>query len=244
MRMAIAIIAVLGIQLSATRPTCGAEPAAKLPTPGGWARYHVNSTQNSGESSVHKLLLKSLSKTTKDGVDCCWLECEGWSNDDELHNPVKFLIPEKTILSTATPTDEILIYLQHDARRQVCSVPPRNQGWMPDNYLYFPGFLKDAKLEPNARTVKHQTGTLEIAQAHVGTYKWSRKKQDPEATTFETKYKVWLHPDLPIGFAHAQTSLTIYNGETKVRSWDHEYSLEEFGDNAKETIVEESAPPI
>jgi len=49
---------------------------------------------------------------------------------------------------------------------------------------------------------------------------------------------------LPTGFAHAQATLTILNKGIKIRSWDLEYALQEFGGDAKAAIAEESAPPI
>jgi hypothetical protein len=93
--------------------------------------------------------------------------------------------------------------------------------------------------------VKHQTGTFEIAKAYVGTYRWWRKGRVPEETTvWETKYRVWLHAGLPVGFAHAQAKLTLISKGEEVRSWQLEYALQEFGDDAQPAIVEESAPVI
>jgi hypothetical protein len=245
MRIAIALIVAFGVPLSGIPTAVGDEPAAGLPTVGGWARYHAITKKDSGEEAANTMLLKSLTATTKDGVACRWFESEYWGNDEKARERRKFLIPEKAIQSTGKPSDEILVYLQQDNGDQVASVPPENQGWMPIDFLSFPGFLKDAEEVADPRTVKHQTGALEIPKAHVGTYKWSRKGQNPEeAAVWETKYRVWLHPDLPAGFAHAQATLTILNKGIKVRSWDLEYALQEFGGNAKAVIVEESAPPI
>ncbi len=114
---------------------------------------------------------------------------------------------------------------------------------MPIHFLYFPGFLKNATLIDEPRTVAYQRGSLSIPKAHVGTYKWWRKDRTPGTTTvFESKYQVWLHPDLPTGFAHAKVRLGMSFQGQENRSYDLEYTLQDFGNDANPAILEESAP--
>jgi hypothetical protein len=237
----VALVALLsGISLAFSE-----ESEAKLPTVGGWARYHASLKEDTGEESADTMILKSLAAATFEGCACRWLETEFLAGEGNHHERRKFLIPERAIQSSEKPSDDVLKYLQRDDADAVSSVPPENQGWMPTDILYFPGFLKNANLVDDPRSVKHQTGTFEIPKAYVGTYKWWRKGRVPEETTvWETQYRVWLHPDLPVGFAHAQARLAVVSKGKEVRSWKLEYALQEFGDNARPAVVEESALPV
>ena len=103
--------------------------------------------------------------------------------------------------------------------------------------------LLQAKRVDDPRTVKYQRGALEIPQAHVGTYRWWRNDKKPEETTvWETEFRVWLHPDLPIGVAHASTKLKlIREGQTR-RTWQLDYALQDFGEGARPAIEVDTAP--
>jgi hypothetical protein len=245
MRTLVAVVVVCTGISTELASAVGDDSALKLPKVGAWARYHASTTRDTGDEALATMILKSLTATEIDGVACRWLESEYFVRDDENHERRKLLIPEETIRTSEKPSDEVLRYLQRDGTAAVASVPPENEGWMPIDFLYFPGFLKSARQVDDPRTVKHQTGTLEISKAYVGTYKWCRKGRDPDKTTaWETEYRVWLHADLPMGFAHAQAKLRVLSEGREVRSWRMEYALQEFGANPQPAIVEESAPPI
>lgn len=245
MRTLVPLVVAVAAFLAATASACGDETVLKLPTAGAWARYHAITTKDSNEESVGTMFLKSLTATKIDGMACRWMESEFLSGEEKFHERRKFLIPEEAILSSEKPCDDILRYLQRDGESAVASVPPENQGWMPMEFLYFPGFLKGAKVIDDPRTVQHQTGKFEIQKAYVGTYRWWRKGRVPEkSTVWETQYHVWLHSDLPVGFAHAQAKLILFSEGKEVRSWRLDYALQEFGNSAQHAITEESAPPI
>jgi len=216
----------------------------KLPTPGTWARYHATAMPEGEAEKSGTLLLKSLSAANVDGVPCRWLESE-YSNDDEVRERRKFLIPELTIRMSEKPSDRMLRYLIRDGANPVAELPPENQGWLATEFLYFPGFLKSSKPVEDPRSVKHQSGTFEIPKAYAGTYRWWRNGRDPgTGTVYETEYRVWLHPELPVGFAHAQVHLKLLSAGTERRSWRLEYALQEFGDGARASIAEETAPQM
>jgi hypothetical protein len=215
----------------------------KVPRERAWAKYHAITKEANGEERIATLMLKSLGKATADGKPCRWLESEYISSDGKRHERRKILIPEQAIESSLRPMDDVLRYLQQDDADAVSSVASESQGWMASDFLYFPGFLKDAKRVDDLRVVKYQGGSLEIPHAHVGTYRWWRKNKAPEETTvYETEYRVWLHGNLPLGVANAVTTLRLIRDGKTLRSWQLDYALQEFGDNAQPAIVEESAP--
>jgi hypothetical protein len=215
-----------------------------LPKERGWARYHAITALDRGEEQIATLTLKSLSRSLVDDLPCRWLESEYVSQDGKRHERRKLLIPERAIESSERPLEDVVQYLQQDDEQPVVSLPPESQAWMVTDALYFPGLLKTAKVVADPRTVTFQGGKFEIAHAHVGTYRWSRKGRSPaETTVYETEYRIWLHPDLPVGFAHAETKLRLTRDGKTLRSWQLDYALQEFGDNAEPAIPEESAPP-
>jgi hypothetical protein len=221
------------------------EPAVKWPREGSWANYHVLTKTDRGEESAGKMTLKSLNKTTVDAVPCRWFESEYVAQAEPWHERRKFLVPERAVDSSERPLDEVLRNLQRDNAAAVAAVSPEAHAWMPTDVLYFPGFLKNAKRVDDPRTVKYQRGEWQIPQAHVGTYRWWRKGKPPEeSSVWETTYRVWLHPDLPVGFAHAATTLKLIVEGKEVRTWQQEFALQEFGDHALPAIVEESAPSL
>jgi hypothetical protein len=245
MRTLVGLVVVCAGCLAEIGTACGDDAALRLPAVGAWARYHASTTKNDGDEAVATMVMKSLSAVKIDGMACQWMECEYFADDDKNHERRKFLIPEEAILTSQKPSDEVLRYLQRDGTAEVAFIPPENEGWMPIDFFSFPGFLKGARLVEDPRSVKHQGGTLEIPKAHVGTYRWWRRGRDPERTTvWETEYRVWLHSDVPVGFAHAQAKLRLLSEGKEVRSWRLDYALQEFGDNPRPAIVEESAPPI
>jgi len=220
-------------------------PLLKLPTPGAWAKYRSSVKPQDGNETVATMMVKSLSATKVDGAACRWLEYEYFTDESATHERRKYLIPEVALRMSERPSDRILRYLQRDGDRPVVQVPPENQGWMPSDFLYFPGVLKSSEPVDDPRTVTHKKGSFEIPKAYVGTYRWWRKGADPETgTVWETEYRVWLHPDLPVGFAHARAQLKSISNGAERRSWQLEYTLQEFGDDPKSVIVEETAPPI
>ena len=232
--------------LLAAAGSCGAdEPAVVLPKEHGWARYHAITASEAGEERIATLTLKSLGKSLVDDLPCRWLESEYVSQDGQRHERRKYLIPERAIESSERPLEEAIKYLQQDDKDAVVSLPPESQAWMATDSLHFPGLLKTAKVVADPRTVTFQGGKLEIANAYLGTYRWSRKGRPPaETTIYEPEYRIWLHPDLPVGFAHAVTTLRLTREGKTLRSWQLDYALQEFGDNAEPAIPEESAPPI
>jgi hypothetical protein len=245
MRTLAPVIVGLTTLFSGIASAISEESDAKLPANGAWARYHAVTKRDTGDEAVGTMILKSLTSTKTGETACRWLESEYLADEGKNHQRRKFLIPERAMQSSEKPSDDVVKYLQRDDTDAVTSVPPEGEGWMPVDFLYFPGFLKNASVVDDQRLVKHQTGALEIPKAYVGTYKWWRKGRLPEETTvWQTQYRVWLHPDLPIGFAHAKAKLTVIRMGQEVRSWDLEYALNEFGGNAQPAIAEESAPPI
>lgn len=216
----------------------------KLPKPGTWARYQGVTRKDGGpEPPAFQAINRTLNSTTVNDVPCRWFEQEGSSETDNWHTRRKFLIPEKSFASSERPFDDLVRYLQRDSSDALSAANVEDEGWMPHEFLFFPGFLKNAKLVDAPRTVNYQRGSLFIAKAYEGSYKWQKKGRDPEKTVLhETTFQVWLHPDVPAGFAHAKTRYSVKLAEKELRYYDIEYHLQDFGDDAKPAIVEEHAP--
>lgn len=222
-----------------------AEPLApKLPKPGGWASYHAITKERGRDERIGTLTLKCLARTTVDGTPCRWLESEYLADEGGTHERRKFLVSEQALESNERPLEGALRYLQRDNDRPVRSFPPETTGWMISDFLYFPGFLKNAKWIDEPRTVKYQRGSLDVPRAYSGTYRWQRDADKPaeETTVWETRYRVWLHPELPAGFAHAETTLHLIVRGAETRVWQLDFALQDFGEDAQPAIPEESAP--
>jgi len=213
-----------------------------FPKEGSWARYQASVTKDGATESIASLTLKSLNNVTVNDAACRWFEFE-YVPDEGPRELDKLLVTEKTFTTCAKPSEEVLKHLQRHGSDPLVELPPDSQGWLTIHYLSFPGLLKNASEVDLPRTVVYQRGKLTIPKAYVGRSKWSRKGQPPEsAVVFESKYHVWMHPDLPAGFAHATVRLGISSRERENRVYDFEYSLQDFGDKAKAEITEESAP--
>lgn len=231
---------------SVTAVALGEGSPPKLPKERGWTRYHAITQSAGGTEVIGTYIFKALDKTTVDGKPCQWFEAEYTSKENEIdrHERRKLLISDETFATSARPMEETLRLLERVDAGPLTSISPDEAAWLISDFMSFPGFSKDAKRVDDLRTVTHQHGKLEIRQALVGTYRWSRKdKPPPEATVFETDYRIWMHPDLPVGVAHATTTLKIVKAGKTLRTWRLDYALQEFGDDAKPAIVEDAAPP-
>lgn len=206
-------------------------------------RYHQNLKPSNGQESAAVVTYRCLNKMTLNDEACRWFESEYVTTDKQRHERRKFLVPEETFEGSPRPTDRILRYLARDDDQAVVSLATDTQGWMILDVMHFPGLLKASTLDDVPRDVPFQRGTLSIPKAYAGTYKWWRKDKTPEATTvFESKYQVWMHPDLPTGFAHAKVRLGMSFQGKESRFYEVEWTLQDFGNDARPAIPEVTAP--
>jgi hypothetical protein len=234
-------IALLAAELS----MCGALADSPVPAAPrqGWAQYHAVTRNDSGSEFIGKMTLKRLNQTTVDKTACLWFESEYVDSEQKRHERTRFLITAEAVQTSSAPFEKMLRILQQNDDAPVTSLPPDSQGWLPVDVLCFPGVLKDAKRVNESRTVKFQRGNLEIPHAYVGTYRWSRKNRDSaDAPVYETRYRLWLHPDIPVGYAHAELTLTLLIGDRPARTWKLDYALQDFGDQPEPAIRVEDAP--
>jgi hypothetical protein len=134
-------------------------------------------------------------------------------------------------------------YLSRENDEPLVNIEPDTMGWMIVDVVHFPGMLKTAKLVESPRTINFQRGALHVTHAYEGTYQWRRKDKAPELTSvMESKFQVWMHPELPTGFAHAKIRLGTSFQAKEVRSYEMEWTLQDFGENASIAIPEYTAP--
>jgi len=241
------VMLIIGIAGIVTMPAAAADRdkgLLKLPAPGAWARYHNVVIHGDKQVGDRTFLLKSLNAVKVDGAQCRWMESEYL---EDQGSPKlfcrKFLIPEVALRMSDKPSDRIARFLERTDKNPVIRLAPEFWDRVPVDFLYLPGFLKNAVRVEAPKTIRHRTGTLDIPAAYEGLYRGWPKGHDPEKSTlFETRYRVWLHPDLPIGFACAELEVKVIQDGRENSSASLEFTLEDFGENAQPTIVEESIP--
>jgi hypothetical protein len=91
--------------------------------------------------------------------------------------------------------------------------------------------------------VRNFRKNLKIPEAHRGEYVYSRRIKTFELSV-GLQYKIWLHRDLPVGFAHAKMNETRKINDKIQSTREIEFQLEEFGVGAKSLISDaDSAVP-
>lgn len=243
-RLVTVIVGIAGIVTTPAAASDRDRGLLKLPAPGAWSRYHNIVLHGDKKVGDRAFVLKSLGAVKIDGTQCRWMESEYL---EENASPKlfcrKFLIPEVALRMSEKPSDRIARFLERSDNNPVIRLAPEFWDRVPVDFLYLPGFLKSSDRVEAPKTIRHRTGTFEIPTAYEGRYRGWPKGLDPEkSTVFETRYRVWLHPDLPIGFAAAELEVKVIQDGRGSSSASLEYSLEDFGEDARPTIVEETVP--
>jgi hypothetical protein len=209
------------------------EPEGSLFKDGSWARYHVVHTLADGTERLFKLTISSVGETVQDGEPCRWIEIDEKYEAPERSGSHKLLVPIKQLRESAQPFERILRYLtlyQGTAQER----DPLYGAVFGAYMVFLPSVLEQAKKWDEPKEVDYQRGKLHIASGWSGTHVWIRRaKTAPITYTYAWDYKVWVHDDIPMGFAHAKMKLSRRENDDVLSTDTVEFFLEETGTNAR-----------
>lgn len=208
-----------------------AQPGAALPKDGAWARYHVviKSTPESAESDTLKVTFAFVGRESHDGKECCWIEVRISPSDKSETMSVKCLVAEQDLRESERPFEHVLKSGRRSPDGNVFDGDDQANRGLGNFVIFLPGPLKAARNLDEPQMVKYQQGNLEIAAGLAGSYMNSSADD-----TVTADYSIWMHPDVPAGFAHARFTLRHKaDGEEAGYSYHVEFFLEETGTDAK-----------
>lgn len=212
---------LVAIAFLSSSPDCARseDVAVLLPKDGAWVRYRYQSTDYLGAEEKEMVAtcgLKLVGTVVEDGVRCRWLESKF-----EIHDPpelartqiIKTLVPEKALLESEHPLDDLRRMWTRIGDNPVQQVDVTG-GQRHDEslLLWSPGMLKKSELlKDEAKDIEYQQGRLKDAQARAGEFSFQGavRKGFARGKQFKTvtKYTIWTHPDLPMGFAEARIAI-------------------------------------
>src|SRR5262249_19808225 len=110
--------------------------------------------------------------------------------------------------------------------------------------VFFPGPMKATKKLENPKTVEYQKGRLRCEDGVTGRHKTGYRAMTIEAElTWTTDYSLWLHKDVPFGFAAAtmKTTKTVLDDKGAFldgtpQTTTAEYFLEDAGTDAESAL--------
>jgi hypothetical protein len=246
------------------------EPEFKLPKDGSWVRYEPISDREEKplgrpvSGSLRRVLTVTVSlvgTVVEDGMQCRWLEIKTVSVDAheyaeskekaEAQGRVeKFLIPEKDLISSQKPFENVRrIWDTLPGRTEVRQMKFPNMQYRADHLARFwfwtPGMLKDTKPAPNeAKDVEYKKGKLQNAEAQSGQRDTLVGAISPNGRdnrrSFVESFTVWMHPDVPIGFAEARFESQQVDREDETKKIGtpsaFSYRIQDFGSDAKSEL--------
>jgi len=237
---------IAAVLLAIAPAICAEEEAARIPVDGAWVRYQMETEQSENDENKFEasVTLSLVGTVTEDGLRCRWLE----SKMDVRKTPAtagtsisKVLVPQEDLFESTKPFER--------ARRLWISrpkAPPTKfdiakvGNWISweENLLWSPGMLKSARrLEDEPRIVEYQRGQLKCIHAFSGELTYVTPGPGDLKITNKRKYTLWLHPQVPFGFAEARIQGEQTLGENTSR-FTTIYSLQDFGDDAKSALPE------
>lgn len=209
-----------------------------LPPDGAWARYSVMAKED-GRSL--KCTIAFLGGATHEGEACRWIELtiESLKRDDGVavrDVVVKWLVTEKNLLESDLPI-RVVTCERRGFDGNVVEVTNESHRNLDYFAAFLPGPRRHARKLDGPQLVKYQKGNLQIATGLAGRYAVpvTADDLDPDgATSYITDYSIWLHPDLPVGFAYAKGEMFRQIGDKPVPfGGEWECFLEDTGTDAK-----------
>ncbi|MEX1096975.1 MAG: hypothetical protein WED34_13090, partial [Planctomycetales bacterium] len=198
-------------------PVIVAEVVDPLPKDGAWARYYLVIKNGTGtELETWKVTLAFVGRAVHEDRPCRVVELrmknetgdQVFERGDKVYS---LLLPEKNLHESKVPFAGAL-----KGRYRVGN--SIGEWTKPPHFFFYgvflPGVVKRASELDEPRTVKCQQGDLEIARGWTGSYKVTdAEDRVVEGRTWD--YSTWLHPDLPVGFAHAKFELATVAGDER-----------------------------
>lgn len=220
----------------------GDEPPRELPKDGAFVRYRIEGVHSLRGIERARSATKTLSlvgTVVEEGVNCRWIE-----EKTVTHEPanmagtliLKRLIPEKDILSSKRPSEQVRRAWVRLRDTEVMKVEvSRLKNVSEEVLLWTPGMLKDSDLANNeTKDINFQQGQFKNAQGWKGEFvDKHRLRNTNKEFKLVRKHTVWQHPELLFGFAEATIHSEQFIEGEKIEWESSVYRLQDVGTNAK-----------
>jgi hypothetical protein len=211
----------------------------QLPEDGSFVRFSVK-TEYKGDlkekSATGILTMSSVGKETLRGAACRWIEIKSVETvgSRQTTSVSKILLPVRLLAKGKDPLDEtVRAWMKRSIKENDKSVdlgvekdPDPKLGLAGPIPLYLCGPLDDAK-SMGKEIVETKTEKLEC-EIHTG-----KKKFTFGGTSFEVRFKTWVHEKAPFGVMKAHWTVML----SKV-TMEMTYEFMESGKNAKSELTE------
>jgi hypothetical protein len=209
-----------------------AEEASRfLPKDGTWVRYHAIFEKPNGAKAALSVTMSLVGTVAVDGKRCRWVEVKTEQEDGDHQKSFVFkrLVLEHDLLES-DPTKPFKNVVRTWERGPDGSISDRpDRATWSELFLWTPGALRGLAKSGNAKDIPFKSRRLKSAQEWTGTSE-ARGKMSPTRT--ETTFTVWLHPDLPLGFAEASMQVNVFLEDKKIGKQLTTYSIEDSGTGA------------
>ncbi|MEX0716315.1 MAG: hypothetical protein WD066_07010 [Planctomycetaceae bacterium] len=205
------------------------EAATALPKDGAWTRYHVVIKTIDGNHTTEetaKCTFAFLGQAVHESTACRWIELS-MTHDKSETTRVKCLVREKDLQESERPFEHVLKCQLQGSDGTIIDADDQTARSVGVHAVFLPGTVKAARKLDEPQTVKYQQGNLEIATGSAGRYILA----DGDGT-LTADYSIWMHSDVPVGFAYAKFKLDSTAAGEEL-SGSFEYFLEETGIDAK-----------
>jgi hypothetical protein len=174
------------------------------------------------------------------GEACRWIEIEEMYDGQDKPQIHKLLVAEMDLIQSAQPVSKVKRWIskfEDQITVQGDDFLDRAGAFGP-SFVFLTGAMKGSKPIAESKQVEYQSGKLSIDQGRKGSYVWGRKYKTIEGSvTFKWDYTIWMHPNVPFGFAHSNMKLTVRStADDAVRVIDYEFLLRDTGTDAKSAI--------
>jgi hypothetical protein len=222
---------------------CGAcraeERSVVLPKDGSWVRceFEVIAPPTKLASTV---TLSIVGSAVENETRCRWVEVKSVFPKGQIPRfpdggtfLTKMLISEQDLLENADPSkrsQRAWVRKPGEPQAEQTKVLPVSKNLM----LWAPGVRRTLTETTDEKSIDYQSGQLKSARAWTGTQ--TVENQDRKSQ-FKSTYTVWMHPDLPMGFAEAEivNDITYTNGDAPHQQ-RHVFRIIDAGNDAKSEL--------
>lgn len=219
------------------------EPAVVLPKDGEWSRFFFTSRHSTGGDPITgTTTMQFVGTRVENGERCRWIELiDETVVDGRLARSVtRMLVPESDLREAKQPLAGCLrMWTKHnDEAPTLYEDLYKADLHYGRGFVWLPGVLS-TEVESTPRVIEYQQGTWRAKECRHGRYKASYvAKTGDVKVTFDTEYRVWLHPESPFRMAAATLKTGVQrNGKTS-STLETEFVLEDFGSGAKGVLAD------
>lgn len=212
-----------------------------LPKEGAWTKYHVIMRLDNGTEVKFTERISLLGGEQWNGELCRWIEIEENYESQEKPQVHRLLVPEKELLQAERPLDHVKRYISKEDNQVTVHTDDQTlarASLLGPVVVFLPGPFQGTKTIAELKKFDYQSGRLLIENARKGSFTWERKYNTPDRKEISKwDYTIWVHKDVPFGFAHARMKRTLHINSA-VRTTDFEFHLNDVGTGAKSAIAD------